>query len=366
MHFTIQREDFLKPISFVAGVVERRQTLPILANVLLQLENNSLRLTGTDLELEVETSTTVSGKDSGAITVPARKLLDICKTLPAETKIDVKLNKEKIVIKAGRSRFSLTTLPTADFPNLETTDWEVEFELSQATLKGLLERTQFCMAQQDVRYYLNGLLLELSDNKLRAVATDGHRMAMSDVILKQGVAEGKQVIVPRKGVLEISRLLENNDEMVKVQLNPNHIRVTTKAFCFTSKLIDGRFPDYSKVVPSQLTKHVSVDRDTFKEALTRVAILSNEKYRGVRFTVEKDKIKVTAHNPEQEEAEEELPIKYNGDSIEIGFNVNYMSDAVSALSAGPIEVSLNDPSSSCILRTPDNQATQYIVMPMRL
>lgn len=366
MHFTTQREILLKPISFVAGIVERRQTLPILANVLIDLNGNKLTLTGTDLEVEVVTETEVSGKENGKVTVPARKLLDICKTLPNETKIDFSINKDKIVIKAGRSRFLLTTLSPNDFPNLETENWDQELTLKQQILKSLLEKTQFCMAQQDVRYYLNGLLLEMKDKILRAVATDGHRMATSDVPLQQKIKEERQVIVPRKGVLEISRLLENSENEVKLQLNPNHLRITTADFVFTTKLIDGRFPDYNKVIPANQDKKVEIDRDTFREALTRVAILSNEKYRGARFNFDNGSMKVTAHNPEQEEAQEELTIQYSGDSIEIGFNVNYVSDAVSALSAGNIEIGLSDANSSCTLRTPKDNTTQYIVMPMRL
>ncbi len=366
MHFTTQREVLLKPISFVAGIVERRQTLPILANVLIELDANKLTLTGTDLEVEVVTGTKVSGKKNGKITVPARKLLDICKTLPNETKIDFSLNKEKVVIKAGRSRFSLTTLSPDDFPNLETEKWDHELTLKQQVLKSLLEKTQFCMAQQDVRYYLNGLLLEMKDKILRAVATDGHRMATSNIPLEQETSEERQVIVPRKGVLEISRLLESNENEVKLQLNPNHLRIITSDFVFTTKLIDGRFPDYNKVIPAEQNKKVQIDRDTLKEALIRVAILSNEKYRGVRFNFDKGSMKVTAHNPEQEEAQEELSVQYSGDSIEIGFNVNYVSDAVSALSAGNVEIGLSDANSSCTLRTPKDKTTQYIVMPMRL
>jgi DNA polymerase III subunit beta len=366
MHFTTQREVLLKPVSFVAGIVERRQTLPILANVLIELDTNKLTLTGTDLEVEVVTETEVNGKKNGKITVPARKLLDICKTLPNETKIDFSLNKEKVVIKAGRSRFSLTTLSPNDFPNLETENWDQDITLKQQVLKALLEKTQFCMAQQDVRYYLNGLLLEIKDKILRAVATDGHRMATSNVPLEQKSTEERQVIVPRKGVLEISRLLESNENKVKLQLNPNHLRIIAPDFIFTTKLIDGRFPDYNKVIPAEQNKKVQIDRDTLKEALIRVAILSNEKYRGVRFNFDKGSMKVTAHNPEQEEAQEELSVQYSGDSIEIGFNVNYVSDAVSALSAGNVEIGLSDANSSCTLRTPKDKTTQYIVMPMRL
>ncbi len=366
MQINIQREGLLKPLSLVAGAVERRQTLPILANVLIELKGKELKLTGTDLEIEVVTHTDVKPGENGAITIPARKLLDICRTLSADTKIDLRLDKGKVIIKAGRSRFTLATLPTTDFPNLETTEWEQTFTLPQGVFKGLLARTQFCMAQQDVRYYLNGLLLELENKQVRAVATDGHRMAMSDIKLKQTVEETKQVIIPRKGVQEISRLLEDNDNNIEVRLSPNHLQLVTGDLVFTTKLIDGRFPDYNKVIPIKQTKKLKIDRDNLKEALTRVAILSNEKYRGVRFNLSDGSLKITAHNPEQEEAQEELTVDYKGEELEIGFNVNYIIDAVSALNEGIIEISLEDANSSCVIVNPEATHTQYIVMPMRL
>ena len=328
--------------------------------------SSELKLIGTDLEIEVVTHTNVSPGENGAITLPARKLLDICRTLPADTKIDLKLDKGKVVIKAGRSRFTLATLPTADFPNLEAANWTLSFRLPQGVFKRLLGRTQFCMAQQDVRYYLNGLLLELKDKQARAVATDGHRMAMSDIELKQTVEETKQVIIPRKGVLEISRLLDDNDDDIEVRLSPNHLQLVVGDLVFTTKLIDGRFPDYTKVVPVNQTKKLKIDRDSLKEALTRVAILSNEKYRGVRFNLGDGSLKATAHNPEQEEAQEELTVDYDGGELEIGFNVNYIIDAVSALNEGIIEISLEDANSSCVIVNPEATHTQYIVMPMRL
>lgn len=366
MQINIQREELLKPLSLVAGAVERRQTLPILANILIELKGKELKLTGTDLEIEVIVQTKVKPGEDGAATIPARKLLDICRTLPADTKIDLKLDNGKVIIKAGRSRFTLATLPTTDFPNLEKTEWDQTFTLPQGVFKRLLARTQFCMAQQDVRYYLNGLLLELENKQARAVATDGHRMAMSDIKLKQAMKETKQAIIPRKGVLEISRLLDDSDDDIEVRLSPNHLQLAAGDLVFTTKLIDGRFPDYTKVVPVKQTKKLKIDRDNFKEALTRVAILSNEKYRGVRFNLSNGNLKITAHNPEQEEAQEELTVDYEGDELEIGFNVNYIIDAVSALSVGTIEISLDDANSSCVIANPEATHTQYIVMPMRL
>jgi DNA polymerase-3 subunit beta len=257
-------------------------------------------------------------------------------------------------------------LPAADFPTIEASQWEKSFSLSQKELKGLLEKTQFCMAQQDVRYYLNGLLIEVMGDRLRGVATDGHRMAMCDSRLPQSIDGEKQVIVPRKGVLELGRFLDNSDESVEMLVGNNHIRAKLKDITFTSKLIDGRFPDYNKVVPSKQTVLLDLDRELFRETLSRVAILSNEKYRGVRLTISPGVMRVTAHNPEQEEAEEELPIDYQGEELEIGFNVSYLIEAVGALESKVVQLGLTDPNSSCTLRSPEQQKYQYVVMPMRL
>jgi DNA polymerase-3 subunit beta len=347
-------------------VVERRQTLPILSNVLIRLQQGELSLAGTDLEVEVIVKTRSAQGSDGELTVPARKLLDICRALPAQAKIDIKLEKEKAVIKSGRSRFTLMVLPASDFPSIEAAQWERSITLPQKALKELLEKTQFCMAQQDVRYYLNGLLLEVGANKLRAVATDGHRMAMSEAPLGSHGEGDKQVIVPRKGVQELTRFLESSDETVDVLLGSNHLRVVFPNLTFTSKLIDGRFPDYNKVIPQKQTILLKLDRDLFRETLNRAAILSNEKYRGVRFSIAPGTLRVTAHNPEQEEAQEELAIDYQGGELDIGFNVTYISDAIGALDSTVVEFGLSDANSSCTLRSPDEHRYQYVVMPMRL
>lgn len=366
MQITIQREELVKPLNFVAGVVERRQTLPILSNVMLRQRDGVLAMTGTDLEVEVIVNARTSGGEDGEITVPARKLLDICRALPAQAMIAFRQEKGKLVIKSGRSRFVLLTMPASEFPNLETSQWEWALTLPQGALRRLLEKTQFCMAQQDVRYYLNGLLLEVSGERLRAVATDGHRMALSDAALGQAFVGERQCIIPRKGVLELVRFLEDSDVEVEVKGGTNHIRVVMKDLTFTSKLIDGRFPDYSKVIPHNQQTRVKIGRDAFRETLGRAAILSNEKYRGVRFTLAPGLLKLTAHNPEQEEAQEELAIDYSGGELEIGFNVNYISEAVGALDSTEVELGLTDANSSCTLMTPGDTNSQYVVMPMRL
>lgn len=365
MHIIVRREELIKPLGVAAGVVERRQTLPILSNILLRHNGRELVLTGTDLEVEVSAHLEVKGA-AGEMTVPARKLYDICRALPSESEIDISLDKEKALIKSGKSRFRLLTMPAPEFPVIETAQWEQKVSLPQRQLRWLLEKTMFCMAQQDVRYYLNGLLFELVPKRLRAVATDGHRLSLAEVDVTHSIENEKQVILPRKGVQEMTRFLDDSDEPVEIQIGANHLRATLKGLTFTSKLIDGRFPDYNKVIPAGQSKQVMVKKEVFRETLNRVAILSNEKYRGVRFGLGKGTMTITAHNPEQEEAQEELAVNYSGDELDIGFNVNYISDAVGALEAEEVEFGLNDPNSSCVLRAPGNTKHLYVVMPMRL
>jgi DNA polymerase-3 subunit beta len=365
MHISVRREDLIKPLGIVAGVVERRQTLPILSNILVRQTGKGLSLTGTDLEVEISVHLDTPGS-AGEMTLPARKLYDICRALPNDAQIEISLEKEKALIKSGKSRFRLLTMPAGEFPAIETAQWEHTISVPQRQLRWLLEKTMFCMAQQDVRYYLNGLLLELSAKRLRAVATDGHRLSLAEIDVTHSINGEKQVILPRKGVQEMTRFLEDSEEPIEIQIGSNHIRANLKGLTFTSKLIDGRFPDYSKVVPTSQSKQVMIKRDVFKETLNRAAILSNEKYRGVRFGLSKGLMTITAHNPEQEEAQEELPVSYSGEELEIGFNVNYISDAASALDADEVEFGLNDPNSSCMLRAPGNSKHLYVVMPMRL
>jgi len=366
MEISFSRDDLIKPLGQAAGVVERRQTLPILAYVLIRQKKGQLSLTGTDLEVEVTADIKVKNATDGEMTVPARKLLDICRSLPSDANIKINLKGEKAVVRSGKSRFTLVTMPTEDFPAIEATEWGETFEVSQKVLKALLDTTQFCMAHQDVRYYLNGLLIELDGKTLRAVATDGHRMALSEVELAESGGANRQIIVPRKGILELTRFLEESDEPAKISLGANHIRVQIPGLTFISKLVDGRFPDYNKVIPVNQGKELLIDRQGFRDALSRAAILSNEKYRGVRLTLSNGKLTITAHNPEQEEAEEEMELDYSGDKMEIGFNVNYMIEAAGALDTEQVKLGLNDPNSSCTLVTPDSSGALYVIMPMRL
>lgn len=365
MKFQAQRETLLKPVQAVMGVVERRQTMPILSNVLLTAEGGELRVTGTDLEVELVSSIPLDASQDGEVTVPGRKLLDILKALPDEAAMEVSQEKDRLVIRSGKSRFTLSTLPATEFPLVEDINPQKRFELGQSTLKTLLDRTAFSMAQQDVRYYLNGLLIELRGDVLRGVATDGHRLALYDVAAETGDSR-LQVIVPRKGVLELQRLLGDADGDVAVEIGSNHIRLETGGLRFTSKLIDGRFPDYERVIPQGGDKEIVADRQSLREALARTAILSNEKYRGIRLTLAPGTLSLQAHNPEQEEAEEELELDYNGGELEIGFNVTYLMDALGAVQGESVKLGLADSNSSCLIEEPGNPSARYVVMPMRL
>ena len=367
MKFTISRDAMLKPLNLVAGVVERRQTLPILANVLLVLEGDRLALTGTDLEVElVGRVKLASAGDDGEVTVPARKLVDICKSLPEGSDIQFSVKDSKVTVKCGRSRFTLSTLPAREFPNVEDSMGTHQFTIKQGQLKRLIDRTGFAMAQQDVRYYLNGMLWELKGKQLRVVATDGHRLAMCTLPEKIDASDDTQVILPRKGVLELARLLMEEEADIAIVIGSNHIRATTDEFTFTSKLVDGKFPDYQRVLPRSPDKIVLGSRLELRQAFTRTAILSNEKYRGVRLKLTDGSLDIVANNPEQEEAEEAVPVEYQGDSLEVGFNVSYLLDVLGVLSGERIKLSLSDPNSSALLEESDSGDSLYVVMPMRL
>ncbi len=371
MKFTIAREALLQPLNLVAGVVERRQTLPILSNVLLHLEQGVLSLTGTDSEVELVGRVNIQDPAAvdGAITVPAKKLVDICKSLPDGAVISITIDGQKAIVKSGRSRFSLSTLSATDFPAIDDEPSNYNFELTQGELKRLIDCTSFAMAQQDVRYYLNGMLLEIKDNVFRTVSTDGHRLAMCTLNRSLAIGVERQVILPRKGVLEMNRLLLSEDDTVALVLGDNHLRAKTDEFTFTTKLVDGKFPDYERVLPQGAVNIANADRSELKQALSRVAILSNEKYRGVRIKFDSDMINIVANNPEQEEAEEVVSLEYNGNEIEIGFNVSYILDVLSVLNCAQVKLSLVDANSSAkIEESVPNGICEalYVIMPMRL
>ena len=369
MKFTIQRESLIRPLQMVSGVVERRQTLPILSNILVKIADSQLDMTATDLEVEMSIQLNLidQGKgEAGEITIPARKFMDICKALPEGVNINLTIESDRAVVRAGKSRFVLSTLPPDDFPGIDANKDLLEFSIPQIELKQAIERTQFAMAHQDVRYYLNGMLLEISADALRLVATDGHRLALCDQKFESSQSDSQQVIVPRKGIMEIARLLEDTDSIAKIQMGSNYIRVTTDGVSFTSKLIDGRFPDYQNVLPDGGDKIVICDKSELKQALSRASILSNEKYRGVRLQFSNGLLRIFAHNPEQEEAEEEVVVDYNGPNLEIGFNVTYLMDAVSACTTENVSLSLSDANSCCMIQPQGNSGCKYVVMPMRL
>ena len=366
MKFTVSREALLKPLQLVAGVVERRQTLPVLANVLIVLDGNNLSLTGTDLEVEIIARLQIEeGGESGELTVPARKLVDICRSLPDDAVIKITEENQRVILKSGRSRFTLSTLPASDFPSVDQADGDLKFTCEQKDIKRLIDRTGFAMAQQDVRYYLNGMLWEVQEGQLRAVATDGHRLAMCTRPIAVATENKIQAILPRKGVAELARLLDG-EEGVEVILGDNHIRVITEDYTFTSKLVDGKFPEYDRVIPKGGDKVVFGDRNELRQAFARTAILSNEKYRGVRLLLSDGQLVIMANNPEQEEAEEQVTVDYSGDSLEIGFNVSYLQDVTSVLDSDSVKIIVSDSNSSALLEEPEGGDSIYVVMPMRL
>jgi DNA polymerase-3 subunit beta len=366
MRFSIQREILLKPLQQVIGVVERRQTLPVLSNLLVISGSGRVTFTGTDLEVEMSASAEAQDVQPGEVTIPARKLFDICRALPDGSKVEFKLAGDRVTVSSGRSRFTLATLAATEFPVIDNIELIERVSLPEGTLKELMDRTAFAMANQDVRYYLNGLLLDLREKVLRCVATDGHRLALAETELTTGGVAQRQIIIPRKGVLELQGLFESGEGNVDLEFGRNHLRVRRNDVIFTSKLIDGRFPDYEAVIPIGADKEVRIARDALRGALQRAAILSNEKYRGVKLEVSPNKLRIVAHNPEQEEAVEELEAKTTTSDLSVGFNVNYLLDALNVLQGDEILLCLRDGNSSCLLRAPDSERSRHVIMPLRL
>ncbi|MFL7010197.1 DNA polymerase III subunit beta [Enterovibrio norvegicus] len=366
MKFTLTRDVFLKPLQQVSGALGGRPTLPILGNILLKVDAGQLTMTCTDLEVELIASLPLEGEvEDGAVTVPSRKFLDICRGLPDSAPISFTAEGDRAVIRSGRSRFTLSTLPATDFPNIE--DWQstVEFTLSQGKLRQLIESTAFSMANQDVRYFLNGMLLETDGTTLRSVATDGHRMAVGTTALESSL-DNQQVIVPRKGVTELMRLLDHPDAPVTIQIGSANIRAQVNQFIFTSKLVDGRFPDYRRVMPQSSNKTMEAGCDELRQAFSRAAILSNEKFRGVRLNVSNGQLRISAHNPEQEEAEEFVDVDYQGEELEIGFNVSYVLDVLNTLKCEQVRFSMTDGTASTLVEDSNSDDAMYVVMPIRL
>lgn len=362
-----QRDTLLTPLQSVSGIVERRHTLPILSNVLLEKKGDRLTLLATDIEIQITTATEGAGGDGdGAVTVGARKLQEILRSLPDTAEVSLLLEDKRLQVRAGKSRFSLQTLPADDFPRMTLTEGETkQFQISQKSFRQLLGKTQYSMAAQDVRYYLNGLLLLVEGKELRAVATDGHRLAFASVEIDTDLPR-QELILPRKTVLELNRLLVDSDEPLNITLAPNQVRFAFGSVVLVSKLIDGKFPDYERVVPATLKNHMTVGRQTLIQALNRAAILTNEKFRGIRVVLGENSLKLIAANAEQEEAQEEIEVQYAGDAIDVGFNVSYLLDVLNNVHVEEIQWSFNDANSSALISVPGNDRFKYVIMPMRI
>lgn len=366
MKIQVGRNELLGALQSVIGVVERRQTLPVLGNFLLDVAEDVLTVIGTDLEMELIGRARVQNLAPGRTTVPARKLFDICRGLPEGAEVTLEAAADKVTVRSGKSRFTLSSLKADEFPSMGQAAGGAAVTLKRAELKQLLERTQFAMAQQDVRYYLNGLLIDVSPKRLRAVATDGHRLALSELVRDTGVTEPVQAILPRKSIIELSRLLDNTDEEVSLVIAPGQAMIDIDTVKLTTKTIDGRFPDYERVIPENGDKRVTADRETLRRALARTAILSNEKFRGVRLLLEEGVLKLQTHNPEHEEAEEEIEVGYSGAAMEIGFNVNYLLDALGVMTSQEVSLELKNAESSGLLHEAGDSSSKYVIMPMRL
>ena len=361
------RDTFLAPLQSVSGIVERRHTLPILSNVLLEKQGNRLTFLATDVEIQITTSTEgVQGEGDGAITVGAKKFQDILRSLPENTEVSLMIDDKRLQVRAGKSRFSLQTLPADNFPRMAVASGEVKtFKLSQKAFRQLLSKTQYSMAAQDVRYYLNGLLLLVDGSELRAVATDGHRLAYASVGIETDLPR-QEMILPRKTVLELNRLLSDSDEMLNISITSNQVRFDFGSIVLISKLIDGKFPDYERVIPPSLRHHLQVSRLALMQAMSRAAILTNEKFRGIRVVLGQNSLKLIAANSEQEEATEELEVNYSGEDIDVGFNVSYLQDVLNNTQTEEIVWSFNDANSSALVTIPGNDQFKYVVMPMRI
>ncbi len=369
MNIIIDRKKFLPTLSLVSSVVEKRQTLPVLSNLYFDLADGQLRVVGTDLEVEIsETIDEVEG-ENGSFTVSTQKILDIARTLPEDASISIKQNKDTVLVTSGRSRYTLKTLPPDEFPRIETGNWEERFKIKQVDLKSLLDKTAFAMAVQDVRYYLNGVLFELSGKQLRAIATDGHRLAQAEVDIELELSETRELIVPRKAIAEINRFVDGNEETeLTIEMSVNHLKLSNNETVLITKLIDGKFPEFKGVLENVLDTVISVNRTEFIDTLTRVAVLttSTDRYRGVKVNLEKGIMRITASNLEQEEAVEDIAVEYSGDPIEIGYNVVYLIDAARAGHSDTLDLHLQGNDGICIIKQPGDERTIWLIMPMRI
>jgi DNA polymerase-3 subunit beta len=366
MKFIINREEILTPLQQIVSVIEKRQTMPILSNVLIVIDDDQLTLTGTDLEIQIIAKININQATPGSITVPARKFLDICRLLPPSAEIKFEQQDDKVKILSNRSRFSLSCLPADNYPEFSESELENQFFINAGKFKKALDKTVFCMANQDVRYYLNGLLLNISNSKIKLVASDGHRLSIYEDTLDQGTGYEARIIFPRKGVLELSRLLDDPDAELKVEFSSSNIRIFIKNLIFSAKLVDSKYPDFGKVFQQEFFNPIHIQKQILKDALTRVAILSNEKFKGITFDITSESLRISTHNPEHDEAEEELVIEYEGEPLSIAFNAQYLLDAVSNLDSELAVLTIASNASSCFIDEPNECVYKFIVMPMRI
>ena len=370
MIISIQREKLIDPLKQMVGVSEKKQTMPILGNVLLRSGGGLLLLVASDLEVEVSTSISHETEDKVDTTLPARKLLDILKSLPGSDLVKIEVNETKAVIKSGKSKFTLATLPGPQFPYKEEIN-EFKFTVSAPDLDGLIGQTGFSMATQDARHFLNGMFLEVSKNKLTVVATDGHRLSMSSAETKNPTDEPVSCIIPRKCITEIKRILttfkDNKENMVEFMVTDREIIIKIDGFTIKSKLIEGNYPDYKKVFPESLPHKLTVNKQDLKSALQRMSILSNEQFKGVKLTLNKTDITLSTNNPSLEEGEDSIPCEYSGENFDIGFNLSYLLEVIDVISSDNIEIQLNNADSGCLISSNDEASmNKYIIMPMRV
>ena len=365
MDFYITKEEVVKSINLTLGVVEKRQTLPILSNVLFEVDESSLKLTATDLESEISTTSTISNfKSGGKITAPARKLSDLCRLMPDLAEIHFYLDGDNLKIETESGKYNLSTLPSEDFPVFETEETQSQINISSQNLKNLITKTSFAMGNQDWRHYLNGLYMMIDDKVITTVATDAHRLAMATSSLNEASSESTSGIVPRKSINEIGKLVGDESENVVIQLGQTSIAANVSGTTFVSKLIEGKFPDYEQVIPSGESSLLVVDRKNFSESLSRVSVLSSEKYKGVRIITKKDSLNISANNPEKEQGEENLSCEYQGEEIDIAFNVNYLQEILSTIDSEKIEINFFGSEKSCLITDPNSENLKYVVMPL--
>ena len=365
MDFYITKEEVVKSLNQTLGVVEKRQTLPILSNILFEVDESSLKLTATDLESEISTTSTASNyKSGGKTTAPARKLSDLCRLMPDLAEIHFFLDGDNLKIETESGKYNLSTLPSEDFPVFEIEDTQSQINISSQNLKNLITKTSFAMGNQDWRHYLNGLYMMIDDKVITTVATDAHRLAMATSSLNEASSESTSGIVPRKSINEIGKLVGDESENVVIQLGQTSIAANVSGTTFVSKLIEGKFPDYEQVIPSGESSLLVVDRKNFSESLSRVSVLSSEKYKGVRIITKKDSLNISANNPEKEQGEENLSCEYQGEEIDIAFNVNYLQEILSTIDSEKIEINFFGSEKSCLITDPNSENLKYVVMPL--